>query len=177
MFAQQPTGSVPTVTGTPSGPVVKVYQDQEIIFVYAGPSSFDYPKIGIMLADQQAPALGQARGRNWIKIYYPGVPGSSGWIYAPLVSISGGGDLPILDIPPTPTPASVPTIDPTLAAAFIVPVTPTRLATYTPPAPLALPTFTDKTAASNGIPIGLLIFGFGFIGALGALISFLRAGR
>lgn len=38
--AQQPTGSIPTVTGTPSGMIVRVNIDLnfEIVNVYSGPS-------------------------------------------------------------------------------------------------------------------------------------------
>ena len=42
--AQQPTGSIPTVTGTPSGPMVSVDPSLGQIRVYAGPSSFNYPR-------------------------------------------------------------------------------------------------------------------------------------
>jgi len=176
-LAQQPTGSVPTVTGTPAGAFITVSSDQEQINVRGGPSTYIYPPIGILLSGQQAPARGRSPGGDWIQIDYPGVPGSVGWVYAPLVRLSPGANLPIVEPPPTPTPASTPTIDPTLAAIFIVPETATRLPTFTPPAPLEIPTFTDATVAPRGVPIGLLIFGFGFVGALGALISFLRGGR
>ncbi len=64
VLAQQPTGSVPTVTGTPSGPVIKVDPSSDFIYVYAGPGSFDYPAIGILLANETAPALGRARDRR-----------------------------------------------------------------------------------------------------------------
>lgn len=175
VYAQQPTGSLPTVTGTPRGPHITVYQDQRQIKVYGGPSSYLYPAIGVLLASQQAPALGRSADDVWIQIYYPGVPGAVGWVYAPLVSLSSGANLPIVDAPPTPTPILTPTIDPTLAAAFIVPQTPTRLPTFTPPPPLEVPTFSDETANRGGrVPMGLLIFILGFIGALGTLISFLR---
>ena len=48
------------------------------------------------------------------------------------------GQLPKLDTPPTPTPASTPVVDinPTLIAAFVTPVISTRLPTFTPPPPL-----------------------------------------
>ncbi|MBE0682469.1 MAG: hypothetical protein IH589_11195, partial [Anaerolineales bacterium] len=72
------------------------------------------------------------------------------------------------------TPASTPTINPTLEAAFVTPQAPTRLPTFTQPAPLAIATFLDDEAARNRIPLGLLIFGLGFIGGFGTLISFLR---
>ena len=175
--AQQPTGSVPTVTGTPVAAYIIVNSDQEQIKVRGGPSTYLYPPIGVLLAGQQVPAVGRSPGGDWIQIVYPGVPGSVGWVYAPLVKISPGANLPIVEPPPTPTPVSTPTIDPTLQAAFISPEAATRMPTYTPPAPLAIPTFTDASSAPSGIPMGLLIFGLGFIGALGLVISFVRGGR
>jgi uncharacterized protein YraI len=173
--AQQPTGSVATVTGTVSGPFVTVYANLDQIDVYGGPSTYEYPAIGILLASQSVPALGRASDENWIQIYYPGVPGSTAWVYAPYVRISPGARLQIVAAPPTPTPFSTPVINPTLAAAFITPITPTRLPTFTPPAQMVVPTFVDENTNRAGrIPIGLLIFSLGFIGALGVLISFLR---
>lgn len=175
-FAQQPTGSVPTVTGTPAGATVALYLDENRPqeSVYSGPSSYLYPAVGVLLAGQEVPAYGYSEDKNWIQIYYPGVPNSVAWVYAPFVKVVKAGALPILTAPATPTPGSTPTIDPTLAAAFIAPVTPTRLPTFTPPAPLVVSTFSDDSSAANRIPMGLLILGFGFIGGLGTLISFLR---
>jgi uncharacterized protein YraI len=173
--AQQPTGSVPTVTGTASGPVVTIYADLEQVEVYAGPSTYLYPAVGVLLAGQSAPALGRGRDADWIQVFYPGVPGSKAWVYAPYVRISPGARLQTIEAPPTPTPFSTPTIDPTLAAAFIAPETPTRLPTFTPPAQVVIPTFEDgERDQTNRIPVGLLIFSLGFVGALGVLISFLR---
>ncbi len=177
--AQQPTGSIPTVTGTPIRPMVSVDPSLQQIDVYAGPSSFNYPAIGVLLTGVKVPALGRARDdANWIMIRYEGVPGSIGWVYALYVSLLGGASgsavLPLVDSPPTPTPASTPTINPTLAAAFIAPQAAQRLPTYTPPAPLAIPTFVNQAQYPSRIPVGLLIFGFLFIGALGVVISFLR---
>lgn len=177
VLAQQPTGSIATVTGTPGGAYIIVNSDQEQINVRGGPSTYKYPPIGVLLAGQQVPALGKSPGGDWIQIVYPGVPGSVGWVYAPLVRISQGANLPIVEPPPTPTPASTPTIDPTLAAIFLAPETATRLPTFTQAPALVVPTFSDASPAPSGLPIGLLIFGFGFVGALGMLISFLRGGR
>jgi uncharacterized protein YraI len=171
--AQQPTGSIATVTGTASGAIVSVDLSIKFVEVYSGPSTYLYPSIGILIAGQQVPALGYSQDQTWLKIYYPGVTDSVGWVYGPFVKVVKQGSLPILDSPPTPTPASTPTINPTLAAAFIAPVTPTRLVTFTVPAPLVLPSFDDQTDEAS-VPIGLLIFGLGFIGGLGVLISFLR---
>jgi hypothetical protein len=172
--AQQPTGSIPTVTGTPQGVIVAVYSDLVQIKVYSGPSIYQYPAIGVLLAGQESPAFGTSEDGNWMQIYYPGVTDSVAWVYAPYVTIKKNGQLPVLKAPPTPTPASTPTINPTLAAAFIAPSTPTRLPTFTAPPPLGDFTFDNTTTDAGRIPMGLLIFGFGFIGALGGLISFLR---
>ena len=173
--AQQPTGSVPTVTGTISGPTITVYADLEKVEVYAGPSTYLYPAVGVLLAGQSVPALGRGRDPDWIQVFYPGVIGSSAWVYAPYVRISPGARLQTVEAPPTPTPFSTPTIDPTLAAAFIAPETPARLPTFTPPAQIVIPTFVeDDSNQANRIPVGLLIFSLGFVGALGVLISFLR---
>ena len=144
-LAQQPTGSIATVTGTPAGPVITVDQSIPNIRVFAGPSSFDYPAIGVLLGNETAPAIGRADGReDWIMIRYPGVPNAIGWVYGPYVKLSPGALLPLIEVPATPTPISTPTIDPTLEAAFIGQQTPTRLPTFTPPAPLDLPSFTDE---------------------------------
>jgi len=176
VFAQQPTGSVPTVTGTPAGPTIKVDGSIQQIPVYAGPSSFDYPAVGVLLANETAPALGRARDRDdWIMIYYAGVPGSVAWVYALYVSLSPGAFLPVVDVPPTPTPFSTPTLNPTLEAAFIGQQTPTRLPTFTPPPPLELPSFNDSNPTdTRGVPTGLLILSLGLFGFFGAVISYLR---
>ncbi|MBI5964001.1 MAG: hypothetical protein HY863_11035 [Chloroflexi bacterium] len=175
-LAQQPTGSIPTVTGTPSGAIVGVFLDLLQINVYSGPSEFLYPAIGVLLAGQEIPAYGYSEDQSWIQIYYPGVLNSRAWVYAPYVKIVKAGPLPPLVAPSTPTPASttIVDIDPTLVAAFSSPSIPTRLPTFTPPAPLVVVTFSENTEAVGRMPVGLLIFGFGFVGALGALISFLR---
>lgn len=174
VLAQQPTGSIPTVTGTPSGMIVAVNLDLELVNVYSGPSSYLYPSIGILLKGQEVPAFGISEDGDWIQVSYQGVVGSIAWVYGPYVTIKKTGELPVLEAPATPTPASTPTIDPTLVAAFVTPVPPTRLPTFTQPAPLVIATFLDDAATTNRVPLGLLIFGLGFIGGFGTLISFLR---
>ncbi len=153
------------------------YRNPDPINVRAGPSSYFYPKIGVLLPNQVAPALGRSPGGEWIQIEYLGVPGNVGWVYAPLVSLSPGARLKIVEPPPTPTPVATIAIDPTLAAAFIVPATPTRLPTFTPPAPVSVPTFVapaPSAASSGGVPLGLIIVSLGALGIFGAFISFLR---
>jgi uncharacterized protein YraI len=176
VLAQQPTGSIPTVTGTPEGPIITVYQNYEVIHVYAGPSTFEYPPIGILLKNETAPAIGRAKDRlDWIQIIYEGVRGSTGWVYGPYVKLSAGALLPLVEIPPTPTPFSTPTIDPTLAAAFIGQQTPTRLPTFTQAPHLERPSFSDvPNSSAPNFPAGLLIVGLGLFGFFGAVISYLR---
>ena len=171
--AQQPTGSVPTVTSTPMGPTIKVTYPEQIN-VRSGPSSWLYTAIGVLLSGQIAPAIGRSPGGDWIEIRYEGVPGNLGWVYAPLVSLSANANLQIVDPPPTPTPATTPTIDPTLAAAFIPQFTPTRLPTFTPSSPLVLPTFEVVGPKTGGIPMGLIIVLLALVGGFGSIISFLR---
>jgi hypothetical protein len=169
---QQPTGSIPTVTGTPIGLIITVTYPERIN-VRAGPSSVYYPAIGVLLPTQTAPALGRTAGGEWIQIRYLGVPGDVGWVYAPYVSLSPGF-LPIVEPPPTAMPRTTPTIDPTLQAAFQAPMTPTRLPTFTAPPPLAIPTFESQTGARAGVPMGLIVIGLAGVGLFGALISLLR---
>ncbi len=171
--AQQPTGSVPTVTSTPIGPFVTVTYPEQIN-VRGGPSSYLYPAVGVLLTGQIAPAIGRSPGSDWIQIRYPGVPGNIGWVYAPLVNLSPNANLPIVEPPPTPTPLTTPTIDPTLVAQFIPQFTPTRLPTFTPPGPLVIPTYESEGAEVGGVPMGLVIMLLALVGGFGALISFLR---
>ncbi|MBI4732800.1 MAG: hypothetical protein HY781_11890 [Chloroflexi bacterium] len=173
-LAQQPTGSIPTVTGTPEGPMVKVYADQNIIGVYAGPSAYLYPQIGLLLAGEEAPALGFSADLEWIQIIYLGVPGGTGWIYAPFVTITEASSLPVLPNPPTATPRTTPTIDPTQAALYGVQLTPARLPTFTQPAPLEVPEFDVVSETRSGLPMGLIILVLALLGVLGAVISFVR---
>jgi hypothetical protein len=172
--AQQPTGSIPTVTGTPMGPYITVNLDLDFINVRSGPSEYFYPKIGILMRGQIAPALGRSPGGNWIQVYYLGVPGNVGWIYAPNVSLTSSGFLPLVEAPPTPTPPATPTINPTLESAYIQPQTPTRLPTFTPPAPVENPVFADISSNPSRVPLGLIVLSLAFVGMLIAVISFLR---
>jgi hypothetical protein len=171
---QIPTVSIPTVTGTPAGAIAIVTMEQDQINVRSGPGTTDYPIVGVLIAGQQVPALGRSIGGDWVMIAYPGVSGGVAWVYSPLVTLDGS--VPLVEPPPTPTPRTTPTVDPTLAAQFIVEIPPTRLPTFTPPGPLVVPTFQPAGSAdgSTRIPMGLVITGLGVIGIFGLLISFLR---
>jgi hypothetical protein len=176
VHAQQPTGSIPTVTSTPTGPMVTVYSDQLFIDVLSGPSSYDYERIGVLASGEKAEALGFSVDGNWIEVVYFGVPGSKGWVYAPFVSISPGS-LPRIPAPPTPVPLTTPTLDPTYVAAYGLQLEPTHLPTFTPPPPLKIPTFAPAGGTATKVPYGLVILVLALIGILGAVISFLRGNR
>jgi hypothetical protein len=169
---QQPTAVLATVTGTPSGPIVTVRSDQEeYINVRSGPSIF-FAKVGVLLIGQQAPAIGRSAGGDWILINYPGVAGGVAWVYAPFVNITPG-TLPIVEPPPTPTPQYTSTIDPTLAAQFIVTSVPTKLPTFTPPPPLVIPTYPafSESGGIAGVPMGLVIVSLLIVGIFMGLFA------
>jgi len=171
---QIPTVDIPTVTGTSTGPLVTVRLDldRDSINVRGGPGTY-YPIIGLLLIGQQVPAKGRTSGGTWYMIYYPGVPGSVGWVSSDLVNIEPGS-IPVVEPPPTPTPIVTPTINPTLAAQFIVTEVPTRLPTYTAPPPLVIPTFQDASGGNfpGNIPMGLVIISILLFGVLLLIFSF-----
>jgi hypothetical protein len=174
-LVQIPTVAIPTVTGSPRGPVVTARRDtnQEYVAVRSGPSR-DYPEVGVLIAGQQAPALGRNTDGTWVLIAYPGVPGGQGWVYSVLVDLVGV--VPFVDAPPTPTPNVTPTLNPTLEAQFAVELPPTRLPTFTPPPPLVIPAFVNEqtTHTAAGLPMGFVIVGLLVVGFFGTLISLLR---
>jgi hypothetical protein len=155
---------------TPTGIFVTVtYTDP--INVRGGPSTVFYPIIGQLAPGEVVPALGISPGREWVQISYAAT-GGTGWVYSSFVSISGG-ELRIVEPPPTPTPPVTATIDPTLAAAFNVQPTETRLPTFTAPPPLEVPEFNDTSPpGSSSVVFGFFIVGLGLMGAIGLLVSF-----
>jgi hypothetical protein len=167
-----------TPTPTPS-PVrgfatitVKIGENPDIN-VRAGPG-VEYAALGKLLAGQEAPALGRSVGGDWVQISYPEAQDGLGWVYTYLVDVNG--ELSIVIPPATPTPLVTPTIDPTLAAQFIIEPLPTLLPTFTPPPPLAIPTYVIEDAAEDlrGAPLVYLMIGLGALGLLTALLSFVR---
>lgn len=172
--AQQPTGSVATVTGTPVGATVIVYTERTTIGVFEGPSAYLYPQVGILISGEEAPALGYSQDGEWIKIVYLGTGGGTGWVYAPFVAVLRGSELPVLLNPPTATPRTTPTIDPTRAAAFGLEQTAVRLPTFTEPAPIEVPEFDTAEGERAGIPAGLILLALLLVGVLGAVFLLLR---
>jgi len=171
---QQPTVAIATVTGTPKGPIAIVYSDPEDqINVRSGPDVF-YPKVGVLINREEVPALARTEGGIWVKIIYPGVPEGVAWVYGAYVRLTG--ELPIVPKPPTPTPETTPTIDPTLASQFISEIPPTRKPTYTPPPPIIIPTYASAPLITGigGLPSGFIILGLVSIGVFGLIVSVLR---
>jgi hypothetical protein len=176
-LAQQPTGEVPTVTSTPRGIYVVVNPitaTDTQINVRAGPNALT-EKVGVLLINQEANAIG--RYGDWVQIEYPGVPGGKAWVFANYVTVIGG-NLPLVEPPPTSTPIMTNTVDPTLAAQFLITPDATRLPTFTEPAPLDIPTYEAVTgnAGVGGVPMGLLIVGLGALGIFLGVIA-LISGR
>lgn len=174
-FNQQPTVAIPTVTGTDVGLYIRVNADQDQINVRSGPSA-DYDKVGVLIAGETAPAIGRSAGGTWIQIIYPGTPAGIAWVYSPLVTLNGSGDLPIVEPPPTSTPLVTPTLDLERLATFVNPEQATRLPSFTAPPPLVIPTFEapEEIGTSSAFPFGLVISFLGIVGILGAIFSFLR---
>lgn len=154
---------------TPQGVVATVtYPDP--INVRGGPSTVHYPIVGQLSPGDVVPALGVSPGHEWVQVAFSGTPSGKAWVYAVFVAVSGG-ELPVVEAPPTPTPPVTATIDPTFAAAFNIQPTQTRMPTFTPPPPLAVPEFADESSTRLGL--GGFILGLGVIGLIGLLISYI----
>ncbi len=153
---------------TPGGIVITVtYTDP--MNVRAGPGTF-YDIIGQIFPGDVFPALGISPGREWIQISYQG---GIGWVYAPYVAVSGG-ELQVVEAPPTPTPLTTNTVDPTLAAQFHLTPTETRLPTFTPPPPMTEFVFEEQDSPpSSGIPSGYFVAILGIFGLIGLVVSFI----
>lgn len=171
-FYQIPTVDIPTVTGTDPGVIVRVKNDDSNpqINVRSGPGT-EYDRVGTLLANQTVIGKGRTEGGSWILIEYMGGPDNYAWVYSSYVDYTG--DLPIVVIPNTPTPRVTNTIDPTLASQFIITAEPTRLPTFTEPAPIQIPTFQTVTGVnvSGGVPMGMVILICGILGVVIGLFA------
>ena len=159
---------------TPAGAFITVANAPDGTNVRSGPSSVAYgPPIGHLNPGDIAPALGRTPGGDWIQIEFSAGANGTGWVYSPNVVLSGG-DLRVVESPPTPAPLITATIDPTLAAAFNIQPTQTRMPTFTPPPPLEVPQFTDASDRPSFFGTsGIFILGLGLIGAIGLLVSYI----
>ena len=175
VLGQFPTLEVPTVTGTPRGLWVRAIGEPTIpLNVRSGPSATS-SQVGMFLVGQEATAFGYYG--SYVQIEYAGAPGDRGWVVLDRVEVFGG-TLPMLQAPPTETPSITKTIDPTLAAQFIITAQPSRLPTFTEPPALQIPTFQAETGgtATGGIPIGYVIITLAGLGLFLSLIAILRRG-
>lgn len=175
VLGQFPTVSMPTVTSSPRGYYVRAKGDpNDSLNVRAYPSSTS-TLLGRFQVGQEATAHGYYG--DYVLIDYPGAPDGKGWVWKEMLEIHGG-DLPMLEPPPTEVPLVTKTIDPTLAAQFIITQMPTRLPTFTEPPALQIPTYqiTDGATATGGIPMGYVIVVLAGLGFFLALIAILRRG-
>lgn len=159
---------------TPPGPFITVANPPDGTNVRSGPSSVAYgPPIGHLNPGDTAPALGKTQGGDWIQIEFSAGANGVGWVYSPNVELSGG-DLRVVESPPTPAPPITATIDPTLAAAFNIQPTQTRMPTFTPPPPLEVPQFTDANQGPAFLGTsGIFILSLALLGCGGLIVSFL----
>jgi hypothetical protein len=177
--AQQMATVTPSPTVTPTVAAGMPYITVtyiEPINVRAGPSSFDYPVIGSLPVGGMAAAVGRSPAGEWVEIEFPGAPHGTAWVYAANVTISPPNALlPVVEIPPTPAPLETDTLNPTFVAAFPIISTSTRLPTFTPPPPLAIPTYVTHAPDSSGRVItAWMMAGLGLIGILGIIITSFR---
>ena len=175
VWGQFPTVSMPTVTSSPRGVYVRaIGQPTEALNVRAYPSSTS-TLLGRFQVGQEAKAFGYYG--DYVLIEYAGAPDGKGWVWKVMLEVHGG-ELPLLEPPPTEVPLVTKTIDPTLAAQFIITQMPTRLPTFTEPPPLQIPTYqiVDGATATGGIPMGYIIVVLAGLGFFLALIAILRRG-
>lgn len=158
------------VAATPSGINITVtYSDP--INVRGGPSTVHYPIVGRLFPGDILPALGVSPGREWVQVAYPSAPGGVGWVYAIYVNVSGG-ELLVVEAPSTPTPLITTTIDATLAAAFNLQPTASRMPTFTPPPPLTVPQFTEESTPREALVApGIFVVSLVLLGVTGLLVS------
>jgi len=175
VWAQFPTLSIPTVTSSPRGLYVRAIGDPETpLNVRSFPNSTS-TRVGVFLVGQEAKAYGYYG--DYVMIDYAGAPDNRGWIVLNRVEVFGGS-LPMLQPPPTETPSITKTIDPTLAAQFIITAIPSRLPTFTEPPALQIPTYPSEVGGTTtgGIPIGYVIVVLAGFGLFLTLIAVLRRG-
>ena len=163
--------STPTVSGSSQSFITNTYTTEPFVNVRAGPSSVYYGSpIGELPIGATAPALAITSGHDWIEISFASGPNGVGWVYAPFITLTGAP--PIIEPPPTFTPIVAATLDPTLIATFSIKPTEMRLPTFTPPAPLVVPTFSNAPVESpTHFPFGILIISLGIVGLLGIIVS------
>lgn len=170
--AQEPTAT--PSTNDPGGTYITVITEEPQINVRMGPGSTLYPIVGTLPRGAFARAFGRSPGGDWIQIEYVGAPNNLGWVYSPLVEVTGG-TLPVAEPPPTPVPPATSTLDPTFIAQFSHIPTTTRLPTFTPPAPVIAPEFTLEPAVgeTDSVPMAVILMVMAVLGTATLAVSFL----
>jgi hypothetical protein len=169
--AQAPATATPLIA-VDTAYITNTFEGEPAINVRVGPSTTTFPiPCGLLAYGERAIALGTTPAREWVQIEQASCPGGVGWVYAANVTLSGA--LRVVESPPTPTPLATATFDPTLVAAFQIEPTTARLATFTPPPPLALPTYTAAAARPASFPLGAAIIAVGGIGGLVLAVSYI----
>jgi hypothetical protein len=155
-LAQQ-IGSTPT-------PTVDTYNSSvtaknEGANVRTGPGSFDYPIIGSLQPGETAPAIGRSPAGEWIQIIFEAAPLGNGWVYAANVTLSPEALLPVVEPPPTKMPDVMLTPNATFEAELKTEAPPTRMPTFTDPAPISIPTFQNPSGSiqTQGISSWLIL--------------------
>jgi hypothetical protein len=153
--------------------ITNTFEGEPAINVRSGPSTTIYPlPCGQLAYGASAPATGTTPAHEWVQITFAECPGGVGWVYAANVTLAG--TLRVVEPPSTPTPLATATFDPTLVAAFQVEPTQERLPTFTPPPPLALPTFAATANRRSAFPAGPMILGAALLGGIVLAASFIR---
>ena len=114
--APQPITPTPPPTATPEG-VVATVADRPFQNVRSGPST-QFEVLGRLNEGEQARVIGANRDLTWIVIDFRS---QQGWMSAPLLDIFGDlRTVPIVESPPTPTPAATSTPVPPQEADIII---------------------------------------------------------
>jgi len=170
--AQNP---VPTVTPLDRGVIATVRAGMtDPVKVRSGPSTL-YSEIGVLLIGQSVTAKGRSDGGLWLLIAYRECPVDRVgfmrliwiWLLVNYLSLNHRQQLRRV---------TTATIDPTLAAQFIVTSIPTQLATFTPAPPLVIPTYAPQSDGQflGGIPVGLVILTLAGLGLVLGAVSLLQ---
>jgi hypothetical protein len=153
---------------------VKIGLTEDHVNVRTGPSTL-YDAVGLIYIGSSVPVLGKSIGGDWLLVEYPGVPGGTGWVWALYMDVTPG-EIPIVEMPPSPEPKATYTIDPTMASQFITTPLATRLPTFTPPPALAIATYESSSPQQfAGIPVGLIIIVLLGLGIIISLFTYFQS--
>ena len=98
--------SLPTETATPAAQTIqsapRAIVKGDVVNVRGGPGT-NYPVLGQVKRGQLFEAIARTSAGDWLEICCPVTPGETGWISAPLMTMTSAIDaLPLGSIPPTP---------------------------------------------------------------------------